>query len=124
MNILTVLLQCWLPQVGGSHHLKCCNRQWDVGATLIQTFASLIVLSSVEILGVTFDILTPTKAYSINGTYRYFFYYDANIEYLRGQHLYYALLAILLSCVCVIFPFLLLILYPCKCFQKILNFLG
>ena len=115
-----VIVQAWRPF---KWCLKRYNREWDVGASLVQTFASLILLSSVKILGVMLDVLTPTRAYATNGSYHYYLYYDANIEYFHGQHLYNALLSITFSFVFVILPFLLLIVYPCRCFQRILNLL-
>ena len=53
-----------------------------------------------------------------------FLSYDANIEYLGRDHLPFAVLALLIGFIFVFLPFLLLVLYPCRCFQRFLNFLG
>ncbi len=116
----TLIVLMWKPFKWCFKHY---NTQWDVGASLVQTFASLILLSSVKILGVMFDILTPTRAYTTNGSYHFYLYYDANIDYLHGQHLFYALISLFFSFIFVVLPFFLLILYPCRCFQRILNLL-
>ena len=47
-------------------------------------------------------------------------YYNATIPYFGEQHLPYAILAITVI-IFTILPILLLCLYPCQCFQKLLN---
>jgi hypothetical protein len=94
--------------------------------SLIETFATFILLSSVKILVVCFDLLFPTRAYtetrlSLNTR---FLYYDANIEYFGSQHLPFALLALIIGFVFVLLPFFLLLVYPCRCFQKFLGCFG
>ena len=48
-------------------------------------------------------------------------YYDGTMEYLGREHLPYAILAISVLLVFTLFPILLLCLYPCRCFQRLLN---
>ncbi len=110
---------------------KCCldQRYWgqlNPKGSLIETFATFIVLSNVKILGVCFDLLVPTKAYDETGSKLkvQYLYYDANIGYFSSQHLPFAVLALLIGVVFVLVPFLLLLLYPCRCFQRVLNALG
>ena len=120
----TLIVLAWKPF---KWCLKSRNGEWNIGATLTQAFASLILLSSVKMLGIMFDILATTKVTGINSTdqqHLHYFYYDANIEYLHGYHLYCALVSMFLTFSFVILPLLLLILYPCRRFHKILNFLG
>ena len=45
-------------------------------------------------------------------------------EYFGREHLPFALLALFMAFIFAFLPFLLLALYPCRCFQKLLNFLG
>ena len=68
----------------------------------------------------------PTKAYAPTGTQLdgQFLYYDASIEYFSSEHLPFAVLALLIGFIFVVLPFLLLVAYPCSCFQRCLNFLG
>ena len=47
--------------------------------------------------------------------------YSAEIEYFGGEHLPYAILAIVMLCVFVILPVAILALYPFALFQKFLN---
>ena len=102
------------------------QRQCDIQSSLIQTVATFILLSNVKILGVCFDLLAFTRAYDSTGAQenKLYFYYDANIEYFGREHLPFALLALFMVFIFVFLPLLLLALYPCRCFQKLLNFLG
>ena len=106
--------------------LGCFQRQWNIRTSLIETFATFILLSSTKILSVSFDLLAFTIAYDEMGTEikKKFLLYDANIEYFGHDHLPFAVLALLIGFVFVFLPFLLLILYPCHCFQRCLNCLG
>ena len=50
-------------------------------------------------------------------------YYDATIDYFGSTHLPYAILAVVVLVVFVLLPVLILMLYPFRWFQKILNVL-
>ena len=106
--------------------VSCYQRQFNVKVSLVHTFATFILLSNVKILGVCFDLLIPTRAYTASGgkLSKYFLYYDATIEYFSPEHLPFAVLALCVSFVFVFLPFLLLVAYPCGCFQRCLDRLG
>ena len=105
---------------------KCLHifiKERNTGSSLIESFATFILLSYVKILNVTFNILTPTYLYNMNGTYGHpHVYNDPLTEYLSKQHLPYFVLAIVMSFVFNFLPFLFIFFYPCVCFQKFLNF--
>ena len=112
-----VLVWMWKP-------FKLCTRRyretWNIRTSLIQIFATFILLSSVKILGVSFQILSVTSTYSVNGQRLagYYVLYDANTEYFSSGHLPFALLAMAISFIFVLLPLLLLAIYPCGCFHK------
>ena len=116
----TLIVLAWKPF---KWCLKSYNRRIDIGASLIQAFASLILLSSMKLLGLMLDIMTVSMAETPSGERHLYFYYDATLDYLRGQHLFFALPSLLLSFVFGILPFLLLALYPFRCFHHFLNLL-
>ena len=109
---------------------KMCVRQyrntWNIRSSLIEIFATFILLSSVKILGVSFQVLSFTATHDVAGNKleKYFSIYDGNTEYFGATHLPYALLAIAISSIFVVLPFLLLAVYPCRCFHKCLNHCG
>jgi hypothetical protein len=104
--------------------VRCHRNTWNVHTSLIEIFASFILLSYVKILGVSIQILAFTATYDVYGNklQQYYTYYDSTIEYFGSSHLPYAILAITVSSIFVILPFLLLAVYPCRCFHKCLNY--
>ena len=107
---------------------KCLHifiKKGNTGSSLIEAFATFILLSYVKMLNVTFNILTPTYLYNMNGTRGHPHVYNyPHTEYLSKQHIPYFVLAIAMSFVFNFLPFLLICLYPCACFQKCLNWTG
>ena len=100
------------------------KRNFNIRASLIDSFSSFFLLSNVKFLSVTFDLLVPTQIYHLYGdTYNYTLglYYSADIEYFGREHLPYGILAIVVLCVFVILPVAVLALYPFAFFQKFLN---
>ena len=53
---------------------------------------------------------------------KYRLYYTANIKFLEGYHIPYALLSVVLLIFMITIPTLILILYPFQCFQKCLSY--
>ena len=105
--------------------LRCCirfQRQWDIRNSLVDAFATFLLLSYVKFLSVSFDILTPTILWDSRAvTQSTVLYYNGTVKYFSKEHLPYAVLAITVLLVFVLLPILLLCLYPCRCFQRLLN---
>ena len=98
------------------------RRQWDIRTSLIEAFASFLLLSYVKFLSVSLNFLLPVYVYNVHGeSLEPYLYYDGTIEYFGKQHLPYAILAIVVLIIFNFLPLLLLCLYPCHCFQRILN---
>ena len=108
----------------------CCfshfRRQWDIRTSLVDAFATLLLLSYMKMLSVSTDLLVPTTVYDIHGKSlpKMYLYYDGSTEYFGREHLPFGITAFLVLLIFVILPFLLLCLYPCHCFQRGLNKLG
>ena len=66
----TLVVLAWKPF---KWCLKSYNRQIDIGASLIQAFASLILLSSMKILSLTVDIMTVSMAETPSGERHFIF---------------------------------------------------
>ena len=99
---------------------------WNIRTSLIEIFATFILFSYVKILGVSVQILAFTATYDVAGNrlQHYYTMYDGTMKYFGSAHLPYAMLAIAISSVFVVLPFLLLAVYPCRCFHKCLNCCG
>ena len=105
--------------------LRCCirfRRQWNIRNSLVDAFATFLLLSYVKFLSVSIDIFTPSFVWNMTLTYQpTVLYYDGSVEYFSKEHLPYAILAITVLLVFTLLPILLLCLYPCRCFQRFLN---
>ena len=98
------------------------RKTWDVRTSLIDSFASIYLLSYVKILNVSMDLLIPTKIYKFNSNaVMYGLYYVPSVQYFGSYHLPYAILALVLLFFFVTLPNVILLLYPFQFFQKILT---
>ena len=98
------------------------RKEWDVGNSLIEALATLILLSYVLVMSISCEILSFTTYYYMNITEsRRLVYTDPSVEYFSTEHAPYVILAIIMLFAFNILPLLLLCIYPCRCFQKILS---
>ena len=103
------------------------GRQWDPVASLVHTFAAFLLLSYSKILFVSLQLLGYTQLYVPTGGVLdppRRVYHDPSLEWFGNKHLPFALLAIFVLCIFVLFPALVLLLYPTKLFQKCLGCCG
>ena len=100
------------------------RRDWNIKTSLIDSFATFFLLSYMKFLSVSFDLLTPVPIFNIDGKTpsKHYLYWDGTVEYFGSEHLPYAILAITVLIIFNILPLLLLCLYPCRWFQKCLNY--
>ena len=101
------------------------RENWDLRTSIIDAFATTLLLTNIKFQSVSLDLLTPVKVYHLydtgNWTYSYSLFYDATVPYFGSRHLPYAIISVLVFVLVTILPMLLLILYPFRCFQKFLN---
>ena len=98
------------------------NHQWNASTSVTEAFATFILLSYVKVINTSFDILMPTEIYNASGqVVGLYAYYNGSMEFFGHDHLPYAVLAIFMFTTFNLVPFLLLCLYPCRCFQSCLN---
>ena len=97
----------------------------EIRTSVIDAFGTSFLLSNIKFLSVSFDLLLPVQVYQLDSTGNLTtslrLYYDATIPYFGEQHLPYAVLAIAVLTLFVLLPTLLLILYPFRWFQRVLN---
>lgn len=100
-------------------------RNFDVRTSLIDAYATFFLLSNVKFLSTAFELLIPVKVYKLSPSghleYSWRLFYDASHHYFHRDHLPYAILALVVLVFFVAVPTLLVMLYPFKCFQKLLN---
>ena len=100
------------------------RRRWDPKGSVINAFATFLLLSYSKMLTVSYSLLAPTELYNNRGERvgPAMLYFDASIEYFSRKHLLFAVLAICVLLVFVFVPLLLLLLYPMRSFQRCLGY--
>ena len=117
-----LLVRLWRPFLWCTARLR---QQWNVRHSIIDAFATFFLLSYIKLLDVSHVLLLPTSVYNATGSLiGNFLFYGATVEYMGPDHRPYAVLAILAVVVGVLFPLVLLLLYPMQWFQKCLNRCG
>ena len=100
------------------------RRRWNPKGSVINTFATFLLLSYSKLLTVSYQLLDASTLYNITGKTvgPAVLYYNASIEYFSKEHLPFAVPALCVLLVFVIFPLLLLLLYPMRSFQRCLGY--
>ena len=88
------------------------RKKSNVKGSLINSFATFLLISFVKFLDTSFAFLFPVNVYNIHGRSKRYLYYDGTVEYFGPEHLPFAILADAVVLVFNIFPLLLLLLYP------------
>ena len=116
-----VIVCLWRPFHRCFVHFR---RDWNIKTSLIDAFATFLLLSYMKLLSASLDLLTPVTIYNTDGETlsKYYLYWDGTIEFFGSEHLPYAILALTVVIIFNILPLLLLCLYPCRWFQKCLNY--
>ena len=99
------------------------HQRWDFKTSIIDSFATFLILSNVKFMSACFDMLAPVNVYNITSggdiTHGYGLFYDGSTM------LHKTTTRILVACVVLliftIFPIFILFLYPFKFFQNFLN---
>ena len=101
----------------------CIRRQWNIKTSIIDAFATFLVLSYMKFVSISIDLLIPTQLFDVHGKplHTIYLYNDATIEYFGKEHTPYAIVALTVLLFVVILPLVLLVLYPCQCFQRCLT---
>ena len=109
----------WRPFLWCTTRLR---QSWNIRHSIINAFATFVLLSYITLLNTSCNLLLYTNVHNDLGSLvGRFLYYDATIKVMGPQHLPFAILAILALLVGILFPLLLLLLYPMQWFQKCLN---
>ena len=117
-----LVVRLWRPFLWCTAKLR---QQWNIRHSIIDAFATFFLLSYIKLLDVSHVLLTSTSVYNAaDSQVGSFLFYDPTIEYMGPDHRPYAVLAILVVVVGVLFPLVLLLVYPMQWFQKCLNRCG
>ena len=101
------------------------KNNWNVRTSLIDSFSTFMVLCHVKVSSTCSDLLIPVHICdtSSSNKCRLALLYDASIPYFGDKHFPYAILAICVLLVLIVFPILLLLFYQCNICRHILSVL-
>ena len=98
------------------------RHSWHIRTSVIDTFASFLLLSYSNLIGVSMSLLTQNSIVIDNGTViQRALNYDTSVVFFEGIHLKFGAFAVVILCTFGAVPPLLLIFYPFKRFQVLLN---
>ena len=99
------------------------HRSFEIKTSVIEAFASFLILSYMKFAQVTAMLLIPNRLYHSNGTVDdlMVLLMDASIDYGSSEHLPYLVTAVLVLVFILIVPPLFLLLYPFHWFQQCLK---
>ena len=102
------------------------RRNWELRTSVIDAFASVVLLSYSKVVNTSISLLTRNSVIQIENSstpreVKVLLDLDTSTEYLRDQHVYFAISAILVLCTFGLLPPLLLTLYPYRWFKKLIG---
>lgn len=114
-----VLVKLWRPV----HNLLArFRRKLDQKTSIIDAFATFLLLSYTKFTVVSFSMLAPTQIVNDEGEIQgYVLLYDGQVQYFKDMHWAYFALAVTVLLLVVTPPPVLLFLYPTKKFQQFID---
>ena len=113
-----IVTYAWMPF---NHCFFRLRRYFGVSASLVSVFATFLLISYIKFLAVSMDLLAPVNVYDIHGNHKTFVYLNASMTYCGEEHWPFVYLAISVLIIFIIIPLILIMLYPFRCFHKLLN---
>ena len=99
------------------------RRNWDVRTTIIDAFATFLLLTYTKFCFLSFYLLVPMNLYSSNGTIvgQPRLYFDPSVKFGDTEHIPFICLSLFILVFVIILPPIFLLLYPFTVFQKFLT---
>ena len=107
-------------------HFVYFRRKWDSKASIINAFTTFLLLSFSKIVFVSFTLLSTTIIHFNLGDIlsKCVLYYDPTVECYTQEHFLFAVIASCVVIVFIIFPAILLIVYPTRLFRRCVSCCG
>ena len=106
---------------------KIFNTSWNPKRTILNTFATFLLLSYSKLLFTSIHLLLAFQSYNMYGEKVLsspLLLYDPSIRLFHAEHIPYAVIALLIILIFIILPPILLLVYPTAIFKKCLTCLG
>ena len=115
-NNFRLVVKLWKPF---HRHFAHFRRRWDSKASIVNAFTTFLLLSFSKILFVSFTLLYIFDVEHNKGdTINCILYYDPTVECYALEYYIFAAIGGCVSVLFIIFPTILLILYPTRLFRK------
>ena len=102
--------------------LKRIYKDREPKKSIIDAFATFLLLSYNKILFVSFSAFAPTFLHNASGhTHRVVFYFDGSHEMFSGKYAVLSTIAVVIFAIFAVLPPAVLLLYPLSSFQKIID---
>lgn len=102
--------------------MNTIRETWNFKRSIIDSFATFTILSYSKLLSISFHSVMYTNVHDADGVHRgRYVYNDASLEYFGKEHWFYGILSLLVLILFIVFPVVLMCVYPMKCFQRTLS---
>ena len=107
---------------------SCCVRfargNWNFRASVVDAFATFLLLSYSKFCLITFYLLVPVSTFDANGTIvgEPYLFFDPSVVYFSLEHIPFFILAVCVLLFVIVPPPLILFVFPTRRFQRLLNY--
>ena len=80
-----IIVWLWKPF---HKYFTCLRSEWNIKLSLIDAFATFLLLSLVKFTNVSFNLLVPAPVFNIHGELTsVYLFYDGTMEYFGKEHI-------------------------------------
>ena len=120
------IVYAWKPVQFFLGHFQ---REWHMKSSLVETFASFLLLSWIKLISISYNLLIVTCVLTVDRDGNVsqdcsHLYYSPTVKLFSHRHLASGIIATSIFIIFIVLPFLLLLFYPFKFFQSLLNRCG
>ena len=95
------------------------RREWNIQTSIVDAFVTFFILSTTKLFNISFHLLIPALLHNVNGDIiEIYLYSNPHLQYMRGKHLPYALLALTVIALFIILPLSILVFSSFRCVQN------
>ena len=106
--------------------LRCFQHEWHMKSSLVETFASFLLLSWIKLLSISYSLLITTCVITVDSNGKLSkdcsrLNYSPTVKLFNYKHFASGIMAISIFIIFIALPLFLLLFYPLKFFQKLIN---
>ena len=95
------------------------RREWNIQTSIVDAFVTFFILSTAKLFNGSYHLLIPTLLYDVKGDKIGLYSYSyPKLEYMKGEHLPYALLALTVIGLFIVLPLSVLVFSSFRCVRN------